>query len=63
MPMYNVMWEMPIEAESPREAAHAALQVQRDPESIATFFTVQNTDTQKIYYEDLDEKGEDHAQV
>lgn len=57
MPMYNVMWEMPIdEAESPIDAAIAALAIQRDPQSIATFFTVQDMTTQKITYVDLEEE-------
>ena len=39
---YNVTWEMPIEADSPREAAEIALRVHRDPSSIATFFVVED---------------------
>lgn len=37
---YTVKWEMTMEADTPREAAEKALEVHRDPESIATFFTV-----------------------
>lgn len=37
---YLVMWEIDIEAGTPREAAEQALAMQRDPESIAAFFTV-----------------------
>ncbi|MCT6735451.1 hypothetical protein [Rhodococcus qingshengii] len=42
MPMqkFNVEWRMPIEAESPREAAEMAFRIQRDPESTATAFVV-----------------------
>lgn len=40
MPEYRVIWEMDIDASSPREAAEEALKVHRDPESIATIFTV-----------------------
>lgn len=42
---YWVTWELgPIEAASPRHAAAAALQIQREPASIATVFTVQEVD-------------------
>ena len=37
---YKVSWEIDIDAESPEEAAQKALAIQRDPESIATCFTV-----------------------
>lgn len=35
---YTVKWEINIEADSPEEAAMMALEIQRDPESQATFF-------------------------
>ena len=37
---FLVRWEINIEADSPREAAENALQIQRDPPSIATVFKV-----------------------
>jgi hypothetical protein len=37
---YRVVWEIDIEADSPREAAAEALRIQRDPQSIATVFEV-----------------------
>jgi hypothetical protein len=37
---YRVKWEIDVDARSPREAAHKALKIQRDPESIATVFEV-----------------------
>lgn len=37
---YRVRWEIDIEAESPREAAERALEIQRDAEGVATCFTV-----------------------
>lgn len=40
MKIYKVTWEMDIEAESYEEAAQEALEIQRDPESIATVFNV-----------------------
>ena len=40
MTCYRVVWEIDIDAESPKEAVEQALAIQRDPESIATVFTV-----------------------
>lgn len=37
---YKVVWEMEIEASSPLKAAERALEIQRDPNSIATIFNV-----------------------
>lgn len=42
---YWVIWELgPVEAASPRQAAAEALQIQRDPASVATVFTIQEVD-------------------
>jgi len=42
---YWVSWELgPVEAASPRQAAAEALQIQRDPASVATVFTIQEVD-------------------
>src|SRR5512137_382610 len=40
MPEYTVQWLIELSADSPREAACKALEIQRDPESTATHFTV-----------------------
>ena len=40
MPMYRVVWEIDIEADSPVLAAKEALLTQRDPTSTATVFVV-----------------------
>lgn len=40
MTLYTVKWEIEIEADNPVAAAQEALAIQRDPESIATFFEV-----------------------
>lgn len=40
MATYRVTWEIDLEAGDAREAAELALATQRDPDSIATFFTV-----------------------
>jgi len=42
---YWVIWELgPVEAASPRQAAAEALEIQRDPASVATVFTIQEVD-------------------
>lgn len=38
---YLVVWTVDIDAETPTEAAEQALRYQRNPESIATYFEVQ----------------------
>ena len=40
MTEYKVQWEIDIEAATPREAAEKALEIQRDPDSVATVFKV-----------------------
>lgn len=40
MSMYRVVWEIDLDADSPREAAEIALRVQRDTDSLATVFAV-----------------------
>lgn len=37
---YLVEWEIEITAASPRDAARRAMEIQRDPQSRATVFTV-----------------------
>lgn len=53
---YVVRWAMNIEARNPKEAAKIALNIQRDPKSIATYFWVQGN--KKTHFVDLkEEKG------
>jgi hypothetical protein len=40
MPLHRVTWEIDIEAKTPKEAARKALEIQHDPLSPATVFTV-----------------------
>lgn len=40
MTEYYVEWRIEVEADSPKSAARAALEIQRDPNSIATVFHV-----------------------
>lgn len=45
MPNYIVKWEIDIEADTPREAAQMARKIQLRPDSTATVFDVQKSDT------------------
>jgi len=53
MPEYRVIWEIDIDAESPREAAQEALRVQRDRFSDAVVFVVENDEEGTIDQIDL----------
>ena len=44
MTMYHVIWEIDLDAESPKAAAEMALEIHRSPESIATVFSVCDED-------------------
>lgn len=59
MAEYIVRWEIQLDAETPKKAAERALEIQRDPASIATFFEVVKHSTREIKYIDLGE--ESHA--
>lgn len=53
---FLVTWEIDVEdAESFREAAERALDIMRDPESIATYFTVKEIDSDQSVDVDLSE--------
>ena len=52
---YYVVWPIHIAANSAREAAQKALEIQRDPTSIATCFEVTDTETQRATTVDLDD--------
>jgi len=41
---YRVTWIIDLDAESFEEAAQEALEIQRDPDSLATHFTVTDED-------------------
>ena len=45
MTMYRVTWEIDIEADDAIDAARQALEIHRDPDSIATVFSVQEYGT------------------
>lgn len=40
MTEYHVIWEIDLDADTPRDAARKALEIHRDPASIADVFTV-----------------------
>lgn len=40
MAEYRITWEIDIEAGNPRKAAEEALRIMKDPDSIASVFTV-----------------------
>ena len=44
MTTYTVTWTMEIDAETPEEAAREALEIHRDPASLATVFDVYDED-------------------
>jgi hypothetical protein len=58
MTSYSVNWRIDIEAESPVEAARQALEIHRDPGSLATVFEVYDEDGHHTSV-DLLETGED----
>ena len=41
---YYIEWSIDLEADSPRDAARKALEIMRDPASIATCFNVYDED-------------------
>lgn len=54
---YLVQWEIELSADTPEEAAQAALEIMRDPESTALFFKVIHDDGHLIDV-DLREENE-----
>jgi hypothetical protein len=42
--LYRVRWDIDIDAQTPMEAAQKALEIHRNPESIATVFLVSHGD-------------------
>jgi hypothetical protein len=52
-----VMWGLEVDAPSPAHAAQKALDLQRNPESIATVFAVENLETEEQYMVDVASQG------
>ena len=55
MNKYCVTWEMHLEANTPLEAARLALEVHRNPESIATYFQVTDDTGDSVEVDLLDD--------
>ncbi len=56
MAEYLVTWEIDLIADSPEDAASQAFNIQQDPLTSATFFTVEDTETkEKITFDLVDE--------
>lgn len=55
---YLVTWDCVIYADSPQEAAKKALEIQRDTQSIAVYFHVEDLHTQEEVDVDLLEEEE-----
>lgn len=60
MPEYLIEWTIELDAESPEDAARAALAIQRDPDSLATMFKVYGEDGKYVVIDlaELDEQSE-----
>jgi hypothetical protein len=58
--IYLVTWQIEVDADSPRDAAKKALEIQRDPTSIATVFNVTPADKLKFEEVDLSKLGRFH---
>lgn len=56
MPMYKLVWEIEINAETPLEAARKALEYQRDPDGKATVFDIIAEDGEVTQVDLLSEK-------
>lgn len=54
---FVVTWSMPIEASDAVDAAQQALGIHRDPDSIATWFRVDNLDDGSSWKVDLNADG------
>ena len=53
---YRVVWQIDIDADSPKAAAELALVIQRDPNSIATLFEVSEEDGINLVLIDLSDE-------
>lgn len=53
MTKYHVVWKIDVEADSPREAAQQAFEIQRDPDSTPLVFDVYDFENKRIEQVDL----------
>jgi len=62
MATFRVVWEIDIDdADNPEEAARQTLAIQRNPDAIATVFTVIDVDTGAAWKVDLDAEPENRV--
>jgi hypothetical protein len=54
MQEYHVVWDIDVVAKNEREAAEIALEMQRDPDSIATIFKVGKKNNIITKYKEID---------
>ena len=59
MPEFLVTWQIDIEADNAKEAAEKALEIMKDPESIATVFEIENKKKKTLHIIDLTYGDED----
>lgn len=45
--LYKVSWTIELDGDSPLDVAYQAQEIQRDIESTATFYEVENTETKE----------------
>jgi len=57
MTKFRVMWGMEVDAPSPAHAANEALKLQRNPESIATVFAIEDLESGEQYMVDVASQG------
>jgi hypothetical protein len=48
MTSYRVQWEIDVDADTPEDAARQAFEMMRDPESIATVFSVRDAQGKSV---------------
>jgi hypothetical protein len=61
VPEYTVSWEIQLTANTPREAAERALEIQRDSTSQATVFRIVDPENQVDWVIDLEEEHDDEC--
>ncbi len=55
---YHVIWEIDLDAETPKEAAERALEIQRNPDSMAVVFSVCDDDGNLTQVDLMDDEEE-----
>jgi len=55
MPSYRITWEIDVDADSPREAAHRAREIQLDPEAWVGCFEIREDGSDEVLRVDIDD--------